>query len=143
MSLPRYRVTLTAEAERDLEAIGDRIAEADPARALSFVGELREKSLDLAEFPERFPLVPRHDAQGVRHRVHGNTLIFYRVGPSEVVVIHVLHGAMDYADLLFLPDRDKDGQRGRPRARVRSRLPHPRRRLRRGVSPSAKQEGWP
>jgi toxin ParE1/3/4 len=30
-------------------------------------------------------------------------LIFYRVEPDRVVVIHVLHGAMNYAELLF-PD---------------------------------------
>lgn len=95
------RVRLTAEAERDLEAIGDRIAADDWERAVRFVGELRGACLGLAEFPERFALVPRYEDRGVRHRVHGNYLIFYRAGPEEVVVIHILHGAMDYAAILF------------------------------------------
>ncbi len=95
------KVRLTAEAERDLETIGDWIARDDPRRALSFVGELRDACLGIADFPARFPLVPRYEAQGVRHRVHGNYLIFYRVEAEEVVVIHVLHGAMDYAGSLF------------------------------------------
>lgn len=94
-------VRIAAEAERDLEAIGDRIAADNPARALSFVSELRDKCLGLADFPERFPRVSRYEALGVRHRVHGSYLIFYRVQPGEVVVLHVLHGATDYAGLLF------------------------------------------
>lgn len=94
-------VELTPEAERDLEAIGDWIASDNPSRAESFVEELLTACLGLGEFPERFPLVPRYDRYGVRHRVHGNYLIFYRVESEKVVVLHVLHGAMDYAGLLF------------------------------------------
>jgi plasmid stabilization system protein ParE len=94
-------VTITAEAIGDLEAIGDYIARDNPDRAVSFVGELREKCLGLAEFPGRFPHVARYEAQGIRRRVHGNYLIFYRVEPEQVVVLHVLHGAQDYAAILF------------------------------------------
>ena len=94
-------VRLTAEAERDLEAIGDRIANDNPARAVSFVRELRVACLGLADFPARFPLVPRYERHGVRHRAHGNYLIFYRVEAGAAVVIHILHGAMDYAGILF------------------------------------------
>ena len=94
-------VRLSAEAERDLERIGDRIAQDNPERALSFLGELRAKCRGLADFPDRFPLVPRYEKHGVRHRVHGNYLIFYRARADEVVVLHVLHGAMDYAAILF------------------------------------------
>ncbi|HXG80274.1 MAG TPA: type II toxin-antitoxin system RelE/ParE family toxin [Sphingomicrobium sp.] len=94
-------VELTAEAEQDIERIGDWIAADNPARAESFVEELLAACKSLADFPERFPLVPRYERHGVRHRVHGNYLIFYRVGNGRVVVLHVLHGAMDYAGLLF------------------------------------------
>jgi len=94
-------VTITGEAERDLEVIGDYIALADPNRAISFIGELREKCMALAELPDRFPLVARFEAQGVRRRVHGNYLIFYRVERDEVVVLHILHGAQDYPATLF------------------------------------------
>ena len=96
-------VRLSAEAEQDLERIGDHIAVDNPERAVSFLAELRAKCLGLADFPERFPLVPRYEAHGVRHRVHVNYLIFYRAAADEVVVLHILHGAMDYAALLF-PD---------------------------------------
>jgi toxin ParE1/3/4 len=94
-------VRLSAGAEGDLEEIGDHIARDNPARAVSFVQELRAACLGLAAFPERFPLAPRYEIEGVRHRVHGNYLIFYRVEEDAVVVIHVLHGATDYGDVLF------------------------------------------
>ena len=94
-------VELSAEAERDLEAIGDWIARDNAARAVSFVEELLASCLSLGEFPERFPLVPRYERHGIRHRIHGNYLIFYRVEPEKVVVLHVRHGAMDYSGLLF------------------------------------------
>jgi toxin ParE1/3/4 len=94
-------VVITAEAEADLERIGDHIALSNPLRALSFVQELRQSCERLAEMPEGFPLVQRYEASGVRRRVHGNYLIFYRIGTSTIDVIHVLHGAMDYERLLF------------------------------------------
>lgn len=94
-------VHLSAEAEQDLERIADYIALDNLPRAVSILQELRVKCLTLADMPERFPLVPRYEASGVRHRVHGNYLIFYRVEPEKVVVIHILHGAQDYAAILF------------------------------------------
>jgi toxin ParE1/3/4 len=102
------KVDISAEAERDLEAIGDHIARDNPGRALSFLRELRAKCVALADLPEGFPLVHRYKALGVRRRVHGNYLIFYRVEPERVVVLHVLHGAMDYAPILFGGDDDPD-----------------------------------
>jgi plasmid stabilization system protein ParE len=94
-------VRLADEAEADLEAIGDRIAQDDPGRAATFVRELRERCLGLGRFPKRFPLVPRYEQHGVRHCVHGNYLIFYQAGAEAVLVLHVLHGAMDYSRILF------------------------------------------
>ena len=76
-------VHLSAEAEYDLETIGDYTARDNPARALSFLQELRSKCLDLADMPERFPLVPRYEATGVRRRGHGDYLIFYRIEPKK------------------------------------------------------------
>jgi plasmid stabilization system protein ParE len=94
-------VHLSAEAEYDLETIGDYIARDKPERALSFLHELRSKCLGLADMPERFPLVPRYEATGVRRRVHGDYLIFFRVEAEKVVIIHILHGAQNYSTILF------------------------------------------
>jgi addiction module RelE/StbE family toxin len=94
-------VEFSAEAESDLERIADYIAKDNPRRALSLVQELRARCEGLADIPLGFPLVPRYERQGIRRRVHGNYLIFYRVDGEKVVVIHVLHGAMDYAAILI------------------------------------------
>ncbi len=94
-------VVLTAEAECDLQAIGDYIARDNPQRAVSFLGELRDACLGLATFPERFPLVPRYEAYNVRRRVHGSYLIFYRVEADRIVIIHILNGAQDYEAILY------------------------------------------
>ena len=94
-------VHISAEAEADLESIGDYIARDNPMRAVSFVQELRAKCMDLSDMPDAFLLVPRYERRGIRRRVHGNYLIFYRDQNDKVVVIHVLHGAMDYAPILF------------------------------------------
>lgn len=93
-------VSLTAEAEHDLEAIAYHIARDNPARALTFLQELRAKCLDLAAMPDRFPLVARYAAHGIRKRLHGNYLIFYRVADEEVVILHILNGAQDYLGML-------------------------------------------
>jgi toxin ParE1/3/4 len=96
------KVRLTREAEADLERIGDYIAQDNPQRALTFIAELREMCLTLADIPHAFALVPRYERFGVRRRVHGNYLIFYVV-EADIFVLHVLHGAMDYESILFSP----------------------------------------
>jgi toxin ParE1/3/4 len=96
-------VVITADAETDLERIGDAIAQHNPARALTFVQELRLKCDTLALAPRRFALVPRYEHTGIRRVVHGNYLIFYRVRDEVVEVTHILHGAMNFGAILF-PD---------------------------------------
>ncbi|MEJ5207672.1 MAG: type II toxin-antitoxin system RelE/ParE family toxin [Lysobacteraceae bacterium] len=95
------KVRLTQEAEADLEAIADWIARDNPGRAVSFMQELRACCLALGDAPLAFPLVPRYADMGVRRRVHGHHLVFYRVEAGQVVVLHILHGARDYLPLLF------------------------------------------
>ncbi len=89
------------EAENDLEQIADYIASDNPRRALTFIRDLRSKCEDLIDSPNGFPLVPRYEHHGVRRRVHGNYLIFYRVEKAKVIIIHVLHGATNYGAILF------------------------------------------
>ena len=63
--------------------------------------ELRQTCLGLAELPRAWPLLPRHESNDIRRRVHGNYLIFYRIRAERVEIIHILHGAMDYEAVLF------------------------------------------
>jgi toxin ParE1/3/4 len=96
-------VIITEDAETDLERIGDAIAQRNPARAITFVHELRQKCEILALAPRRFALIPRYEHANIRRVVYGNYLIFYRVNAESIEVIHILHGAMNFGAILF-PD---------------------------------------
>ncbi len=95
------KVVLTERAETDLERIGDAIAVDSPRRAVSFIVELREKCISLAASPKAFPVISRYSRVAIRRRVHGNYLIFYRLGRDSVIVLRILHGATNYEELLF------------------------------------------
>jgi toxin ParE1/3/4 len=95
------RVVLTDAARNDLIRIGDRIADDNPIRARSFVRELREKARQIGGMPRGFSLVPRYEHSGIRRRLYGDYLIFYRIERDHIAVIHILHGAQDYGRLLF------------------------------------------
>lgn len=98
-------VFITAEAEADLERIGDHIAKDNPQRAISFIHELVDRCERLAETPRGFALIPRYEHTGVRRRPYGNYLIFYRVSEDRIEILHILNGAQDFENILFL---DKD-----------------------------------
>jgi toxin ParE1/3/4 len=91
----------SAEARADLVRIGDYIARDNPLRALSFVEELEGRCKAILARPSAYPLVPRHESTGIRRAVHGNYLIFYRIAPEAVAIVHVLSGAMNVEALLF------------------------------------------
>jgi len=94
------KVTLTAEAEADLDQIADYIGEHSAHTALTHVRELREKCYRLADAPQGYPLLTDFEHSGIRKRPVGRYLILYRVNHS-IVVIRILHAARDYESLLF------------------------------------------
>jgi plasmid stabilization system protein ParE len=94
------KVVVSAKAEADLEEIGDWIARDNPIRAASFVRELREACLSLAEMPRAFPLLAHRVGSGIRRKPYRNYLIFYSVCDRRVDILHVLHGARDYDQIL-------------------------------------------
>lgn len=69
--------------------------------AFSFLRELRSSCEGLVENPNCFAVVPRYEHYGIRRRVRGNYLIFYRVVSAKVIIVHILHGATDYGTILF------------------------------------------
>ena len=95
------KVVFTRNAEADLEAIGDWIAEDNPARALTFLAELAKACKAIGRRPRRFALVDRQRDPALRRRVHGNYLIFYEVRLNTVEILHVIHGARDYGRIVF------------------------------------------
>ena len=101
------KVVITEPALADLREIGDWIALDNPMRAFELVEELEADCAGLSENPLRFQLVARFESSGVRRRVHGSCLIFYRVDPTEVTVLRILHGARDYEPLIFPREEDR------------------------------------
>jgi plasmid stabilization system protein ParE len=97
------RIVFADAAEQDLEAIGDYIAQQNLHRAVTFVLELRERCMSIAEMSKRSPLLQSNRSAGIRRCAHGSHLIFYRIESERIEILHVLHGATDYETLLF-PD---------------------------------------
>jgi len=95
------RVVITAAAKADLLAIRRTIAADNPTRAVTFTEELLDRCQALADTPRAYPLVPRYERFGIRRCVHGDDLIFYRLQPEQIEVIHILQGARDIEALLF------------------------------------------
>jgi toxin ParE1/3/4 len=81
-------------AEQDIESIGDYIALDNPHRALTFIIELRNQCAKIATSPKAFRSRPELGTN-IRSCAYGNYVIFFIDGEREVIVVRVLHGAMD------------------------------------------------
>ena len=93
------RLTFTPLAAADLESIGDYIARDNPARARTFIAELRTRCHTIADAPLAFRARDEL-GPGLRSYAHQKYVIFYRVEPDEVVIARILHGARDLPAIL-------------------------------------------
>ena len=87
-------VAISPLAERDLEAIGDYIAEDNPSRAVSFIAELRIQCATIAKAPQAYRVRPEL-GEGIRSCAHGNYVIFFTATKTLLTIVRILHGAMD------------------------------------------------
>ena len=93
------RIELSGFVEGDLEAIAELIAEGNPRRALSFLGEIRANFAVIA----RNPLLYRvRDEIGVDARVGvvGQGVILFRIVGKRVRIERVIYGGRDLVELL-------------------------------------------
>ncbi|MFC4254097.1 type II toxin-antitoxin system RelE/ParE family toxin [Altererythrobacter xixiisoli] len=95
-------ITLSSRARRDLQSIANHIEKDNPARAISFVGELRDTIKRLAEIPRAFPLVPRYEQHGIRRRSHKGYGILYSVEQHGIFVHRILGPGQDHDAALQL-----------------------------------------
>lgn len=87
-------VVVSAEAEADIEEIGEFIAQDNPDRAVTFVTELRAKALAVRHYPNAYP--SRDDLRpGMRVAIYGRYNIYFEIFPTEVVIARVVHSARD------------------------------------------------
>jgi toxin ParE1/3/4 len=87
-------VLLTPLAETDLEEIGDYIALDNPTRALTFIQEIRLQCQKIGRSPLAYRARPEL-GEGIRSSPFGNYVILYRPQTPGILVIRVLHSAMD------------------------------------------------
>jgi toxin ParE1/3/4 len=88
------RISISPRAERDLESIGDYIADDNPARAVSFVTELRDQCAAISKAPRACRVRPEL-GEGIRSCPYGKYVIFFTVTNARLTIVRVLHGAMD------------------------------------------------
>ena len=82
-------------ALENMATIADYIAQDKPDRATSFVREIREKTLVLADFPS---IGRSGRVAGTRELIaHKNFLVIYRVKGKNIEIIRVRHVAQKHA----------------------------------------------
>ena len=91
----RYRVEITAAAQRDAAAIRDRIARDKPRAAAKWVRDFARHARSLKTHPLRYEVIPEAGELGVtiRHVIFGNYRLFYRVADDRVLILRVIHAA--------------------------------------------------
>jgi toxin ParE1/3/4 len=96
------KVVLSSHAVNDLQRIARFIAQDHPARAMTFVEELRETARRLGDVPHGFPLVPRYEMYGIRRRSWKGYGILYSVDPDRIFVHRIIGPGQDYDRALRL-----------------------------------------
>lgn len=97
MARKKYRVDVSASAQRDLASIQARIARDSPSAATKWVRLAQRHVLSLRSLPLRYEVIPEI-AEGdfefpYRHLVFGNYRIIYRVEETLVLIVRVIHAA--------------------------------------------------
>jgi plasmid stabilization system protein ParE len=95
------RLRYSRKFETDLEAIGDYLErEAGAQVAEALVRRIRTVSRDLLTHPQAFPIWQVRPDLGLRRRVVGRYLIFYRVVGDVIELARIVHGARDIEGVL-------------------------------------------
>lgn len=93
------RVAWTETAWRDLERIGEYIAQDSPGYAAALVRRIRDRASSLEELAERGRVVPELDEPAVRELVVASYRLIYETDERNVYVLALIHGARDLAAL--------------------------------------------
>ena len=93
------RVELSRLVVSDLESIGDYIAQDNPARAVSFVREIRAKLRQIGSGPMHYQLRPEV-GKDARIAVIGQYVVLFRVTGSVVRIERVVFGGRNLPEVL-------------------------------------------
>ena len=97
------RVVFTPAAGRDLVGIALRIAEHNPARAVTYVDELQSYCRDIAIFSEAGTPRPEWGDGVLARFFRRKYAIVFRVRSGDVQILRIVHGARDL-DAVFDDD---------------------------------------
>jgi toxin ParE1/3/4 len=91
----KYRVEITATAERDLCEIRDFIAKDKPLAAQRWIQRIQKQILSLQTMPLRHGVISEAHDIGIDYRraLLGPYRTIYRVENDRVFVVRVFHGA--------------------------------------------------
>jgi len=92
------RVEFSRFVEGDLEAIADYIAEDNPVRAVTFIGEIRNKVSAIGRQPMLYRLRPEIGPDA-RMAVMGRYVLLFRILNNCVRIERVVFGGRDLASL--------------------------------------------
>lgn len=92
------KLSISPLAEQDIEAIGDYIAQENPARAVSFTKELEQQCRLIGEAPQVYRERPEL-GQRIRSCAYGRYVILFSTGDTEARIERVLHGARDIGEM--------------------------------------------
>lgn len=87
------KVSWTAQALFDLEAIGDFIARDAPSFAQVFVDRIFDAVKRLEAFPKSGRVVPESNRDNIREIIFGSYRIVYLVNEDEVSILTVFHSS--------------------------------------------------
>lgn len=92
-------LVISPQAESDLDSIAAYIAQDNPARAVTFILEIRAKFVDIADRPSSFAERP-HWRKDKRSAIVGKYHIIFEIKPGPIEISRVLHGARNIPDIL-------------------------------------------
>ena len=98
-----YELIYAEEADNDLSAIFNYIADDSRERAVNYLGKMEQCILQLKEFPNmgKESRYKELRALGIKVLLFENYLVFHTVNDKEkaVNIIRVLHGSVNYRKL--------------------------------------------
>ena len=94
-----YQIIITEQADQNLENIGDYIAEDNPARAISFIREIRGY---LEERLSHFPFSAKLVTNTIRMLPYKRYSVLYIVDEDQksVKILHIFAGGQDWESII-------------------------------------------
>lgn len=96
------KLVLSRRAQEDLLETWEYIAEHDELAADHYIDYLRERAMELLEFPE-LGRMRNEISPDLRTLLARNHLLFYRIHSNEIQILRILHGPRDLPNQEF-PD---------------------------------------